>query len=304
MHFIHRKSPEPNAIPIIMLHGWPGTFFEFSKVVEPLADPRSHGGDPKDAFDVVVVSLPGFGFSERPSNMGFSRERAAKMLIELMNRLGYRRYAVQAGDVGYAVAALMGLNDPNNILGMQLNLCGGTPPDPKNPNAGLTAEEIRLRSEPRFGPDEGGYGRIQGTKPQTLGYALNDSPVGQAAWIVEKYRKWCDCHGDPESVFTKDELLTTVMIYWWTQTATSSARYYYEGQHIPEPPYAPIREKTKVPTGCSAFPGEIGFTPRSWAERNFNVQRFTIFDKGGHFPALEQPELFTKEIRAFFKTLR
>lgn len=304
IHFVHKKSPEPNAFPIVMLHGWPGTFFEFSKVVEPLADPRGHGGDPKDAFDVVVVSLPGFGFSERPSHQGHSRERTAKIFIELMNRLGYKKYGVQAGDVGYAVATLMGLNDSKNIVGMQLNRCGGEAPDPKNPNAGLTAEEIRLRDESRFGPDEMGYSNIQSTKPQTLGYVLNDSPVGQAAWIVEKYRKWCDCKGDPENGFTKDELLTTVMIYWVTQTATSSARYYYEGQHIPEPPYAPLRERITVPTGCSAFPGETGFTPRSWANRHFNVQRFTMFDRGGHFPALEQPELFTGEVRAFFRGLR
>ena len=304
IHFIHLKSPEPHAFPIIMLHGWPGTFFEFSKVAEPLADPRRHGGDPGDAFSVVVVSLPGFGFGEKPRNMGHSRERTAKIFIELMNRLGYKRYGVQAGDVGYAVAALMGLNDPKNIAGMQLNRCGGEPPNPKDPDAGLSAEEIRRRDEPRFGRDETGYSIIQGTKPQTLGYALNDSPVGQAAWIVEKYRKWCDCKGDPERGFTKDELLTTVMIYWLTETATSSARYYYEGQHIPEPPYTPIRERIAVPTGCSVFPGEVGFTPRSWAEKYFNVQRFTFFDKGGHFPALEQPELFTSEVRAFFRSVR
>ena len=212
IHFVHRKSSEPNAFPIVMIHGWPGTFFEFHKMVEPLADPRRHGGDPKDAFNVVVVSLPGYGFSERPSNMGHSRERTAKIFIELMKRLGYRRYGVQAGDVGYAVAVLMALNDPNDMAGLQLNRCSGEPPDPTNRDAGLTAEEIRLRDEPRFGPDERAYSQIQGTKPQTLGYALNDSPVGLAAWIVEKYRKWCDCDGDPEKIFTKDELLTTVMI--------------------------------------------------------------------------------------------
>jgi microsomal epoxide hydrolase len=305
IHFVHRKSSEPNALPIVMIHGWPGTFFEFHKMVEPLADPRRHGGDAKDAFDVVVVSLPGFGFSERPSNMGHSRERTAKIFIELMKRLGYRRYGVQAGDVGYAVATLMALNDPDNMAGLHLNRCAaGEPPDPKNPNAGLTEQEIRLRDEPRFGPDERGYSQIQGTKPQTLGYALNDSPVGLAAWILEKYRTWCDCDGDPENVFTKDELLTTVMIYWVTETATSAARYYYEGQHIPEVPYTRIRERVKVPTGCTAFPGELGFTPRSWAEKFFNIKRFTIMPKGGHFAALEQPALLTGELRSFFRDLR
>jgi pimeloyl-ACP methyl ester carboxylesterase len=236
--------------------------------------------------------------------MGHSRERTGRIFIELMRRLGYDRYGVQAGDVGYAVATLMALNDPEHMAGLHLNRCGGAPPNPADPNAGLTPEEIRLRDEPRFGRDEGGYAVIQGTKPQTLGYGLNDSPVGLAAWIVEKYRKWCDCHGDPENVFTKDELLTTVMIYWVTETTTSAARYYYEGQHIPEPPYAPIRERVKVPTGCTVFPGEVGFTPRSWAEKYFNVQRFTFMPKGGHFAALEQPVLLTNEVRAFFRDFR
>ena len=304
IHFVHRKSPEPNAFPIIMIHGWPGTFFEFHKMVEPLADPRRHGGDPENAFDVVVVSLPGYGFSERPRRMGHSRQRTAELFIELMRRLGYERYGAQAGDVGAGVATLMALTDPEHMAGLHLNRCSGSPPDPDDPNAGLTAAEIRLRSEVRFGPDERGYARIQGTKPQTLGYALNDSPVGLAAWIVEKYRTWCDCDGDPENVFTKDELLTTVMIYWLTETPTSAARYYYEGQHIPEPPYAPLPGVVTVPTGCTAFPAELGFTPRSWAEARFNIQRFTMMPTGGHFAALEQPTLLTGEVRAFFREVR
>lgn len=314
IHFVHRRSPEPNAFPIVMLHGWPGTFFEFHKMVEPLADPGRHLGDPKDAFHVVVVSLPGYGFSERPSRMGHSRERTGKIFAELMKRLGYTRYGVQAGDVGYSVAAFMALNDAEHIAGLQLNRCSGAPPDPKNPDAGLSPQELTLQAqirtrrerEPRStrpGGDGGGYMQIQGTKPQTLGYALNDSPVGLAAWILEKYREWCDCEGDPESVFTKDELLTTVMIYWVTETATSAARYYYEGQHIPEPPYAPLPGFITVPTGCAVFPGE-GLTPRSWAATRFNVQRFTIMPKGGHFAALEQPVLLTNEVRAFFRELR
>ena len=304
VHFIHKKSVESNAFPIVMLHGWPGVFYEFSKVIEPLTDPRRFGGDPKDAFDVVVVSLPGFGFSDHTSEMGFSRVRIAKMFIELMRRLGYSRYGVQAGDVGYAIASYMGLNDSQHIAGMQLNRCSGTPPDPKNRDAGLTAEEIRLRDEERFGADETGYSQIQGTKPQTIGYALNDSPVGQAAWVIEKYHKWCDCHGDPENRYSKDDLLTIAMIFWLTETATSSARYYYEVRHLREHPQVPLPAKVTVPTGCSAFPGEVGFTPRSWAEQYFNVTRFTFFHRGGHFPALQAPELLTNEVRAFFRTVR
>lgn len=305
IHFVHKKSPEADAFPIILLHGWPGTFLEFSKVIDPLSDPRRHGGDPKDAFHVVAVSLPGFGFSERPRNQGHSRDRTARISSELMNRLGYKRYGVQgSGDLGSAIGSYMALNDRQNVAGLQLNQCSAPPPDPRNPNAGLSPDEIKQRQRSALGPDESGYVGIQSTKPQTLGYALNDSPVGQAGWIVEKYQRWCDCQGNPENVFTKDELLTTVMLYWVTQTATSAARYYYEGVHMPELPYAPIHERVAVPTGCSAFAGAPEFTPRSWAEKYFNVQRFTSFSKGGQFPAFEQPDAFTGEMRAFFRAVR
>ena len=306
VHFIHRRSPEPDALPIMMIHGWPGTFFEFWKTVDRLADPVSHGGRAEDAFHVVVPSLPGYGFSERPRRQGHSRVRTARMFMEVMARLGYDRYAVQAGDVGASVATGMAMADRAHVVGLHLNSCGGAPPDPDNPDAGLTdAETERIRDRRAyFSDEERGYSHIQGTRPQTLGYGLNDSPVGLAAWIVEKYRTWCDCGGDPEAIFTKDELLTTVMIYWITETATSAARYYYEGRHIPEPPYAPLTGRVEVPTGCTVFPGELGFSPRSWAETRFNVQRFTYMERGGHFAALEQPELFTDELRAFYRDLR
>jgi len=316
IHFVHRKSPEPNALPIIMLHGWPGTFFEFHKMVEPLADPRRHGGEPGQAFDVVVPSLPGYGFSERPGGMGHSRQRTARIFAELMQRLGYSRYGIQAGDVGASVAAFMALGDTQHIAGLHLNRCSGDLVGRASPLTGATAEELAFQEqinarrawEPRSkrpGGDEAGYREIQGTKPQTLGYSLNDSPVGLAAWILEKYRDWCDCDGNPETIFTKDELLTTVMIYWVTETATSAARYYYEGQHLPEAPYAPLPGFITVPTGCTTFPGDLGdLTPRAVAARRYNVQRFTLMPKGGHFAALEQPVLLTNEVRAFFRQLR
>ena len=306
VHFIHRRSPEPDALPIMLIHGWPGTFFEFWKTVDRLADPVSHGGNAEDAFHVVVPSLPGYGFSERPRRMGHSRRRTARMFMEVMARLGYDRYGVQAGDVGASVAHNMAVYDADHVAGLHLNSCGGAPPDPDNPNAGLTAAELERMRERRayFSDQERGYQRIQATRPQTLGYGLNDSPVGLAAWIVEKYRTWCDCGGDPEAIFTKDELLTTVMIYWVTETATSAARYYFEGQHIPEPPYVPPTDRVEVPTGCTVFPGELGFSPRSWAETRYNVQRFTYMERGGHFAALEQPELFSEELRAFYRDLR
>lgn len=305
IHFVHKKSPEPNAFPILLLHGWPGTFLEFSKVVDSLSDPRRAGGDPKDAFHVVAASLPGFGFSDRPRNQGHSADRTAAIFVELMQRLGYKRYGVQgSGDLGAAVATLMAIGDSRNMAGLQLNQCAAPPPNPRAPDEGLTPDEIALRRRTAHGPWETGYIGIQSTKPQTLGFALNDSPVGQAGWIIEKYRGWCDCRGNPENVFTKDELLTTVMIYWVTQTAPSAARYFYESQHIPDLPVAPVRERIAVPTGCSAFPGAPDFTPRSWAEKVYNVQRFTLLPKGGRFPALEQPDLFTSEVRAFFRTVR
>ena len=305
IHFVHRRSPEANAIPLLMIHGWPSTFDEYSKVIEPLADPRRHGGDPKDAFHVVVVSLPGFGFSDKPTSMGHGRERTARILIELMQRLGYTRYGVQAGDLGGSVAFPMALDDPTHMAGLHLDRCAGEAPDTRNPDAGLTAEETRLKNIPKFGPDETGYQAIQGSRPQTLGYALNDSPVGLAAWIVEKFRAWCDCNGDPESVFTKDQLLTTITIYWLTQTATSSTRYYYEGRHLPELPFAPPRGRVMVPTACTAFAGDPQpFVPRSWAATYYNVQRFTMLPKGGHFPALEQPAALIDDVRAFFAGLR
>ncbi len=306
VHFIHRRSPEPDALPLMLIHGWPGSFFEFSKMIDRLADPVSHGGSAADAFHVVVPSLPGYGFSERPRRPGHSRVRTARMFMEVMARLGYERYGVQAGDVGASVAARMALADRARVTGLHLNSCSGAPPDPDRPNAGLSAAEIERMRDRRayFGDQERGYQLIQGTRPQTLGYGLNDSPVGLAAWIVEKYRTWCDCGGDPEAVFTKDELLTTVMIYWVTETATSAARYYYEGRHIPEPPYVPLDEYVEVPTGCTVFPGELGFSPRSWAETRFNVQRFTFMERGGHFAALEQPELLADELRAFYRDRR
>jgi pimeloyl-ACP methyl ester carboxylesterase len=305
IHFVHKKSPEPSAFPILLLHGWPGTFLEFTRVLHPLSDPRRFGADPKDAFHLVVVSLPGFGFSDRPRSQGHSLERTARIFIELMNRLGYKRYGVQGGgDLAASLAAFVALNDPRNVAGLQLNQCMAPPPDPAAPDAGLTPEEAALRQRTTLGPGESGYVGIQSTKPQTLGYGLNDSPVGQAAWIVEKYRRWCDCQGNPDSIFSKDALLTTVMIYWVTQTATSAARYYYEGVHMPEAPYAPLQARVAVPTGCSVYSADPDFTPRSWAERAFNIQRFTLFPKGGRFPAFEQPDAFTGELRAFFRTVR
>ena len=220
-----------------------------------------------------------------------------------MARLAYERYGAQGGDLGAGISRWLAANDAEHVAGLHLNLCSADPPDPDDPTAGVPAEEVALmRERAAFWTDEErGYSHMHGTKPQTLGYSLNDSPVGLAAWIVEKYRSWCDCDGNPETRFSKDELLTTLMIYWVTETATSAARYYYEGRHggsTPEP------ARIEVPTACTAFPGEFRFTPRRWLEARYNLVRFTMMPSGGHFAAAEEPELFVDDLRAFFRELR
>jgi epoxide hydrolase len=310
IHFIHRRSKEPNAFPLILTHGWPGSFAEFAKVIGPLTNPVRHGGRPEDAFDVVIPSVPGYGFSEKPLQPGYGTERIAALFAKLMARLGYQRYGAQGGDVGSGVSTQLALDDAH-VAGLHLNLCGGAPPDPSDPFAGVPAEELaKMREREAFWTEEErGYSHIQGTKPQTIGYALNDSPVGLAAWIVEKFRTWCDCDGNPEKVFTKDELLTNITIYWVTQTPTSAARYYYENGPRPglgpgRHPAASSKQRVEVPTACAAFPKEIRFTPRRWLETRYNLTRLTIMPRGGHFAALEQPELLVDDVRAFFRDLR
>ncbi len=303
IHFVHQRSAEPGAFPLILTHGWPGTFAEFAKVIGPLTDPVAHGGRAEDAFHVVAPSIPGYGFSDRPPQMGYGRVRTAGIFAELMARLGYERYGAQGGDLGAGISRWMAINDREHVAGLHLNLCGGAPPDPDNPLAGVPAAEAELQRERAafWTDEERGYSHIQGTKPQTLGYGLNDSPVGLAAWIAEKYRSWCDCDGDPETKFSKDELLTTITIYWVTQTATSAARYYYESRHGGQPPRPP---RIEVPTACAAFPKEIIFSPRRWLEAGYNLTRYTLMPSGGHFAASEEPELFVDDVRAFFRDLR
>ena len=303
IHFVHRRSAEPDAFPLILTHGWPGTFAEFDKVIEPLTDPVAHGGRAEDAFHVVVPSIPGYGFSDRPPRLGYGRDRTGAIFAELMARLGYERYGAQGGDLGAGISRWLAANDSEHVAGLHLNLCTAGPPDPDDPTAGVPPEEIALMEERAafWTDEERGYSHMHGTKPQTLGYSLNDSPVGLAAWIVEKYRSWCDCDGDPETRFSKDELLTTLTIYWATETATSAARYYYEGRHganAPDPP------RIEVPTACAAFPGEFRFTPRRWLEARYNLVRFTMMPSGGHFAASEEPALYVDDLRGFFRELR
>ncbi|MGE0813799.1 MAG: epoxide hydrolase family protein [Vicinamibacterales bacterium] len=302
IHFVHRRSSHPGAFPLLVTHGWPGSIAEFTKIIGPLTDPTAHGGAASDAFDVVMPSIPGFGYSEAPGTPGFDPARIAHLEAALMARLGYTRYGVQGGDWGSIISTQVAARDPAHVAGLHLNMCVGAAPLGTDPNAGLTeAERARVARRQVFQAEETGYQQIQGTKPQTIGIALNDSPVALAAWIVEKFRTWCDCDGDPEAVFTKDELLTNITLYWVTQTAGSSARIYYESRHPTTPP---VPGRIAAPMACADFPREIIWSPRRWLEDRYTIVRWTEMPRGGHFAAMEQPALLVDDVRAFFRGLR
>lgn len=302
IHFVHRKSKHPNAFPLLITHGWPGSFMEFTKIIDPLTDPVAHGGRASDAFDVVMPSIPGFAFSDKPREPGYDPARIAMVEAQLMARLGYQRYGAQGGDWGSIISTQIAARDASHVAGLHINMCTGAAPQGADPNAGLTAAELeRLKVRQTFQNEETGYQQIQGTKPQTIGIALNDSPVALAAWIVEKFRTWCDCNGNPETIFTRDELLTNITLYWVTQTAASSARFYYESRHSTTPP---VPGRIEVPTACADFPKEIIWSPRKWLEARYNITRWTVMPKGGHFAALEQPQLLVDDMREFFRTVR
>jgi microsomal epoxide hydrolase len=303
LHFIHARSPEPNALPLLMLHGWPGSVLLFHKVIGPLTDPAAHGGKPEDAFHLVCPSLPGYGFSEAPRSPGFDVRAMAETMAKLMERLGYPRYGAQGGDWGAVINSHLGLVDPSHVCGIHLNMVVAGPPSGEDAMKNLSPEELKaLGAMVQFQQEETGYQAIQGTKPQTLGYGLNDSPAGLAAWIVEKFRTWSDCDGEVERRFSRDELLTNIMIYWVTGSIASSTRLYYESRKAGR--FGPTEERVEVPTGCAIFPKEIIRPARRWAERKYNVTHWTEMPKGGHFPALEEPDLLVQDIRSFFRTLR
>lgn len=302
VHFVHQRSERPDAVPLLLIHGWPGSFVEFAGIVGPLVDPAAHGGDAADAFHVVAPSLPGFGFSGKPAEPGWSPERMADALAALMDRLGYDRYGVQGGDWGGIIGRSLAGNYPEQVIGFHTNFILGGPAPGADPSAGVTPEEQAHRQERVEAFAEGSaYQEIQGTKPQTLGWGLNDSPAGLAAWIVEKFHGWSDHAGDVDEAFTKDELLTNITLYWVTETITSSTRIYYESRHAPtRRPVAYV----EVPTAGAIFPKEIYFTPRAWAEARYNIVRWTEMPSGGHFAALEEPELLVDDVRAFYRELR
>jgi len=298
IHFIHQLSPVEDATPLLISHGWPGSFLEFMKVIGPLTDPVAHGGNAEDAFHVVIPSIPGFGFSDKPNEGGYGPAQMGDIFAKLMQRLGYARYGAQGGDWGSVITRRVAAENPDRVIGLHLNLVlAGPPPGVTDPEAGVPAVELeRMRERQAFWAPEQGYSDIQGTKPQTLGYALNDSPSGQAAWIIDKVHVLCTCPDGHEEKFTKDELLTNITLYWVTETATSASRIYYESQRAPSQAPAYI----EVPTGAALFPNEIALPPRKWAEARYNIVRWTEMPRGGHFAALEEPELYIEDVRAFF----
>ena len=304
IHFIHEKGKGPNPIPLIITHGWPSCFFEMTKIIPLLADPASHGGDATDSFDVVAPSLPGFGFSDHAQDRGMEVQRVAGMWNKLMTQnLGYPKFAAQGGDIGSGVTARLGFAHSDTLFGIHLtSITRPTPYLGPGSKPVTDAEQALITQRDKWFADEGGYNHIQGTKPQTLAYGLNDSPVGLAAWIVEKYRTWSDCGGDVEKSYTKDELLTIVTIYWVAQTISSSTRMYFENQKSLWT--MEKDQKVPAPAGMAMFPQEISKPPREWGERSYDVRRWTEMTSGGHFAALEEPQLLAEEVRAFFRDFR
>ncbi len=305
VHFLHVPGKGPNPTPLLLMHGWPGSVFEFIDMIPRLTDPASFGGDPADAFTVVVPSLPGYGLSFRPGQKRFGIEEIADCLADLMTEtLGYKRFAAQGGDWGGITAARLGYAHAAKLIGIHVNFLGGVRRDPAAITNPTTPEEERFRHQLAYwAKEETGYISIQGTKPQTLSFGLTDSPAGLAAWIIEKFRTWSDCNGDVESVFSRDELLANISFYWFTEAIGSSFYPYYFRVHRPWP--IPEGGTVGVPTGYSEFPREILLPPRSLAARTYtDIRRWTVMPRGGHFAAMEQPEALATEIRAFFKSLR
>lgn len=302
IHFIHQRSPVPGAKPVLMTHGWPGSIFEFIKVIGPLTNLQAHGGQVAQAFHVIAPSIPGFGFSDKPKARGYDPAQMARIFAKLMDRLGYERYGLQGGDYGSAISRQLAIQFPERVIGLHLNLINAAPPA-KDPEAGVSAAELaRVRERAAYNANERGYSEIQRTKPQTIGFALNDSPAGQAAWIIDKIRWICDRGADPVcTTFTRDEMLADITIYWVTGTAASSARIYYESRVSATGQPDPY---IRVPVGAAIFPKEISLPPRKWAEARFNIVRWTEMPRGGHFAALETPDLLVEDMRGFFAGLR
>lgn len=299
IHFLHVRSPEPTALPLVLTHGWPGSIVEFMNVIDQLTHPGSHGADPADAFHVVAPSVPGFGFSIPLTEPGWNHWRIARAWAELMSRLGYDRYGAQGGDIGSIVSPTLGRIDGEHVVGVHINGGLAYPSGDPSDFAALTEPEAeRLAAAERLRRDGTGYADLQSTRPQTLAYALTDSPVGQLAWVTEKFREWTDPAAElPEDAVDRNQLLTNVSLYWFTRTGASSAHLYYEARREAQP-----SGRSMVPTGIAVFPTDPAI--RRIAEREHNVVHWSEFSRGGHFAAMEAPDLLVADIRAFFRTLR
>lgn len=304
IHFVHQRGVGPSPIPIVITHGWPGSFVEMERLIPLLADPGAHGGDPADAFHVVVPSLPGYGFSPAPTKGGIGSREIALLWRKLMAELGYHSFAAQGGDIGAGVSVWLARLFPDIIRGIHLNFIPGSYRPPAGADAAPVTGEERafLDHVARWSAQEGAYAALQGTKPQTLSFSLTDSPIGLAAWMTEKFRSWTDCDGDLESAISLDDLLTDISLYWFGDALTGSLRLYKENRL--RPLAFEQGERVEPPLGVSVFPREIAMPPRSWVERVFDVHRWTEMPAGGHFAALEKPDLLAAEMRAFFRPFR
>ncbi len=309
VHFIHVRSPNENALPMIMTHGWPGSILEFMKVIGPLTDPVAYGGSADDAFHLVVPSIPGFGFSGKPTQTGWGSDRIGRAWAALMQRLGYSRYVSQGGDCGSVISHRMALQKVPGLAGIHVNMPGVVPKEISTVLAAGGAAPANLKDDEKkafdaldsFYKDSSGYSAMMVTRPQTIGYSLVDSPVGLATWIYEKFAQWSYSGGEPERVLTRDEMLDDISLYWLTASGASAAQIYWEA-HSNNFNAVDI---TEMPVAVTVFPGEIYCAPRSWAERCYhNLIYFNNASNGGHFAAWEQPEIFTQEVRAAFRTLR
>jgi epoxide hydrolase len=302
VHFLHVRSPEPAARPLILTHGWPGSVVEFLDVIEPLNDPGAHGGDRADAFDLVIPSVPGYGFSGPVAETGWDLMRVARAWAQLMRRLGHDRYLAQGGDFGALVSLALAAVDQEHVAGVHVNFLPTAPSgDPAELDQLTESDLARLQRASRYIQDQSGYMKLQSTRPQTLAYALTDSPVGQLAWIVERFKEWTDSDKVPEDAVARDRLLTNATIYWLTATAGSSAQLYYEAaDFLPTAPTPPSLPPLPVPVGVAVYPHDIVLPLRRLADRGFpNIVQWSEFDRGGHFAAMEQPDLFVHDLRSF-----
>ena len=304
IHFVHERGKGPSPIPLLITHGWPSSFVEMLELIPILMDPADHGGDDSDSFDVIVPSAPGYGFSERPLQAGMTRWRVAELWSKLMDGLGYEKFGLHANDIGAVISGWLAFDHPEKVIGLHTMMPTFPPPSFDETQSPMTeAERVFQALVDAWDRDEGGYQAIQTTRPQTLAYGLNDSPVGLMAWIVEKWRAWTNPNGNIEDYFSKDELLTNVMIYWVTETANSSIRSYYERAH--DTRTLSPNDKIRVPTGVALTMEAVERAPREWVERRYaDIRRWTEFSSGGHFLAAENPEMLAAEIRAFFRQFR